>query len=258
MNVKSVLFFFVLSVLYLVSGVLLLGVDHLNNISAGALLLAGASFFLLFNEPTKNLTTTDGDIKLSVINSIFRPFAVARSANAKSLGRLSIIILSLNFLMGVVALFLITSKISSTQSLVSTINTVGVLTLVVTQLGGWFFQSCLIYMLAFILDAKAVFEKYLSVVGVGYVGFLILTCLNIGLNEIYIPENISAEEFNSLLSVSLAHGIIGKTGEYWALTVIAATIYCLEDEFTLKKSIFVTVVPSFLLISLKIAFGLAS
>jgi len=110
-------------------------------------------------------------------------------------------------------------------------------------------------MFAFILGANRSFNTYSYIVGFAYVVFLISSLVTLFLNLYFIPENLTPQEFNQLMTGSMLHGMIGKAGEYWALMLIAAGIYFSENSFSISKSLFISVFPSALILILKLIFG---
>jgi hypothetical protein len=128
-------------------------------------------------------------------------------------------------------------------------------TLIITQVGGWFVQSCFIYMLSFILGGNKPFNNYLALVGFAYIGFFITSVLTILINAFFVPDQLNPFEFKELIEQSMLHGIIGKAGEYWSLALISAGIFFLEDSFSWIKSIFISLLPNFTLLSLKFVFS---
>ena len=248
--------FFLFALLYLTIGIILFGLPQLNNVSIGAITLSLVTIILIFQgEQSKEATLSPAPLPFYGI--VFHPINTVKHLQVNNLSGMAIGVLIANFVLGIIGLLLVTNKISATDRIITSLNSIGILSLLITQVGGWFFQACLIYMLAYLLGAKATFEKYLVLVGLGYVGFLLLTLSTIIINYFYLPAEVSPDEFNELLSHSMLHGMIGKAGEYWTLAIIAAGIFYIEDNFSIRKSLLASVLPSLLLLSLKILFHLA-
>lgn len=127
-------------------------------------------------------------------------------------------------------------------------------TLGITQFGGWFFQTVLIFMLSTVMGAKKRFNTYLKIMGISYFGFLVLSIFTLILNYFSIPKNVSLNDFNLLMKDSPIYLVAGKSGEFLVLATAAAGISNYE-KFSPMKSLLICCVPSMLLLLFKSLFG---
>lgn len=121
-------------------------------------------------------------------------------------------------------------------------------TVVIAQIGGWFFQAVLIFILAELLGAKKPFSLYLKILGVSYIGFLISSTIGFLYNVTTIKEGINISELQSIVYGGMEHIILGKYGEYLTLSIAAYLIY-LSDDLSEKKSLAISVTPSVIVLT---------
>jgi hypothetical protein len=250
--------FFLFSVVLLTTGSWVFGTSYLNEISVIVLAIS-LGLFSLANRDTvrREVDQISYQVvaKSGMINLIFRPFHTLEALDFKKIIATNVFVLSGLILFGVLNLLYVTSLVSATAQTLSIINGVSIFSLFVTQIGGWFFQSCMIYMFAFILGAVQPFSTYLTLLASSYVGFLIVSLITIPINVYFIPSQINAEDFRTLLQGSLLHGVLGKSGEYWSLTLVSFGIYTHEQSFTIPKSLLVSILPSVGLLLFKVIFS---
>lgn len=123
------------------------------------------------------------------------------------------------------------------------------LTIIMAQVGGLFLQAVLIYCLIILLDININFNETLKITTISYLGFLITSICLFFINlytfksEIILPNDI---EMN--IKSSFIIPVIGKFGEYLTLSLV--TFYLLNKNISFKKSLFVSVFPSFLILAI--------
>ena len=113
------------------------------------------------------------------------------------------------------------------------------------QVGGWLYQSLMVYFLAVVFGTKSSFRKYVTIVGISYAGFLLSTFLSLILNVLIIDFSVLEE--NELLRFA-----IGKFGEALMLILLAFFIYYNEEKFSLVKSCFIACFPTVIIILIQI------
>lgn len=113
------------------------------------------------------------------------------------------------------------------------------------QIGGWLYQSLMVFFIAIIFGTKISFKKYLAFVGISYTGFLISTLISLVLNVLIIDFSILEE--NELLRYT-----IGKFGEAFTLILLAFFIYYNEERFSLFKSCCVACIPTVIIILIQL------
>ncbi len=229
--------------------------NQVHEISLISILFSGLIFYFLPVDPYD-------DYELSVIRKphfyevLIKPFYVMKSISKYDLTLITASVLILNLVGGIIAMLVVSEKISGNERLIEIVTNISLLSMVITQIGGWFLQACLVYMFSFIIGGDGSFNKYLMIVGIGYTGFMILSYILIGVNIIIFPNEIGLNEFNETTANSSIHMILGKAGEYYTLTLIAAGVYNLERRFSLFKCTIISVAPSFLLLLFKQLFGM--
>jgi hypothetical protein len=113
------------------------------------------------------------------------------------------------------------------------------------QVGGWLYQSLMVFFIAVILGTKLSFKKYLSFVGLSYMGFLISTLLSLFLNVLIIDFSFTED------NVSLRYAI-GKFGEALAMILLVFFIFYNETRFGLVKSCLTACLPTVVVILFQI------
>lgn len=220
---------------------------HLSSLIAQivALLLVQLSYLNSY----VSLEQSKGEIELNILN----PISAVKNVNLINF-KYPFAIVFLNVIVGVAGLFLIDQKLDYSQLKEKTgfdfgqiITTIGFLNILIAQLGGFFFQSVLIYMLAYILNCKYEFNFYLKLVGISYMGFLIASAVTVLINVFYIPSGLIATDLKILIEESLAHRILSKIGEFVVLALISFGIFY-HERFSILKSPLVALLPSFLLL----------
>lgn len=125
---------------------------------------------------------------------------------------------------------------------------VPIATVIIAQVGGWFFQTVLIFILAELLGASKPFSYYLKILGFSYIGFLISSTIGFLYNVFAIKKEISISELQSIIYGSMEHIILGKYGEYLTLSIAAYLIY-LSDNLSEKKSLTISIIPSIIVLT---------
>lgn len=120
---------------------------------------------------------------------------------------------------------------------------VPIATVVIAQIGGWFLQAVLIFILAELLGASKPFSYYLKILGFSYIGFLISSMLGFFYNVFVIEKGINISELQSIVYGGMVHILLGKYGEYLTLSITAYLIY-LSDNLSEKKSLTISIIPS--------------
>jgi hypothetical protein len=113
------------------------------------------------------------------------------------------------------------------------------------QMGGWLYQSLMVYFIAVILGTEISFKRYATFVGISYIGFLLSTLMSLVLNTMVIDFSIIEE--NVLLRYT-----VGKFGEALTLILLAFFIYYNERKFSLIKSCFIACFPTAIIILFQI------
>ncbi|MFC3560517.1 hypothetical protein [Pedobacter jamesrossensis] len=178
----------------------------------------------------------------------FSVFYLLNKADNKEAKNLVFSILGATLVLGFINAWLIifwkTDIDANQRSLLSTIffSTLGI-----TQFGGWFFQTVLIYMVSVVLGAKKPFGFYLRIMGISYVGFMFLAAFTLLLNYYYIPDHVTLQDFNNLIRSSPVYIIAGKSGEFLVLAMVGAAIANYEN-FTPLKALLIGCIPSIMLL----------
>jgi len=113
------------------------------------------------------------------------------------------------------------------------------------QVGGWLYQSLMIYFIAVVFGTKTVFRNYLIFAGIAYLGFLISTLLSLILNILIFDLSLVEED-------ELLRYTIGKFGEAFTLILMAFFIYYNEEKFNLFKSCCIACLPTVIIILIQI------
>ena len=113
------------------------------------------------------------------------------------------------------------------------------------QIGGWLYQSVLVYLIAVVLGTSLRFRDYLVFVGIAYSGFLLSTILSLILN--LLVYDLELIQSNNELRFT-----IGKFGEAFTLILLAFFIYYNEEKFSLIKSCVIACIPTAIIILFQI------
>jgi len=113
------------------------------------------------------------------------------------------------------------------------------------QIGGWLYQSLMVFFIAIIFGTEISFKKYLAFVGISYTGFLISTLISLLLNVLIIDFSLIEE--NVLLRYT-----VGKFGEAFTLILLTFFIYYNEKKFSLFKSCCVACIPTVIIILIQL------
>lgn len=124
----------------------------------------------------------------------------------------------------------------------------GSLSIIISQIGGWFLQVILVYLLAVLLDTKNNFSFYAKIVGFAYVGFFLSSLVLLIYNLFSFSEMLPMEAFYETMQNSNLRIIIGKAGEFWTLCLIAYFIVA-KDQVKPTNALVIAFVPNILLMS---------
>lgn len=122
------------------------------------------------------------------------------------------------------------------------------------QFGGWFYQTILIFLFLEILWQEIEFRKILKITGISYLGFLV-SAVVIAVLNIYFLENrmYEMEEIENLLSNSILHIMIAKSGDFATSVLIAIGLYN-NTTLNFAKSIIASFTPTVSLIAIILIF----
>ncbi|NRB63744.1 MAG: hypothetical protein HRU40_12095 [Saprospiraceae bacterium] len=122
------------------------------------------------------------------------------------------------------------------------------------QFGGWFYQTVLIFLFLEILLQEVKFKKILKITGIAYLGFLTSAVVIAVLNIFYL-ENRTYElkEIEILLSNSILHIMIAKSGDFATSVLIAIGLYN-HTNLNFAKSIVASFIPTVSLIAIILIF----
>lgn len=241
---KPFLFFSLFSFVVFTAIIMIDGSSSMNLYSISVQALGIIFTGLLF----RDLIIKHSPVYNEILVKKYSVFYLLNHVDKKSGKNLVVFILGTILMMGFLnAWLIIYYKTNIDENQKSLLSIIFFSTLGITQFGGWFFQTVLIYMLAVVFGAKKTFGFYLRVVGISYIGFMLLSIVTLILNYFYIPDHVSLQEFNELIKINPVYVIVGKGGEFLALSMIGAGIANYE-EFTPLKSLLIGCVPSFLLL----------
>lgn len=201
---------------------------------------------------------TMSDSKFSFL--IFNPlFDLIDSFEKKNSSWYSLSIVVLSAIVGILSILLLVQRLNF-NSLESTgidtanlIIVTNLISIILVQVGGWILQSFMIHFLAVVFNGSKPIGSYFKIVGLSYTGFLIGAVISLFYSLFTLPTSIPIEEFNSMMNNSLVPKLIGKNAEFISLILIAYGL-CKLERFTLFKSLLITLIPSVVLILLKILF----
>lgn len=126
-----------------------------------------------------------------------------------------------------------------------------------SQVGGLFFQTVLVFLLGMVLDTEISFGAYMKCVGLSYVGYLIAATILFLYNLFTMEQLYSLNDFNTIMTSSFFRVAIGKMGEFWSLTILSLLIFkCANGRVAIYWSIFNAFFPSVLILLSGIAFNL--
>jgi len=158
-------------------------------------------------------------------------------------------IIVINAIINVVNIIYISNIISfDAEEQKSMFQILPVITVLIAQIGGWFFQSILIFILAELLGTEKKYNLYLKIIGFAYIGFFLSSTIGFSYNVIILKQNITIEELKFIVNDSPIHIILGKLGEYITLAIASFLIY-INDKFSEEKSLIIVTLPSILILS---------
>lgn len=124
---------------------------------------------------------------------------------------------------------------------------------IVTQVGGWAFQSFLTFLMTTLLDGRGTPRFYFQLVGTAYLGYLGLTLFLGAYNAAVLPAEATVEQIEA---VGREHhfDVYSKSGEYLVLALVTGGIF-LRERFGLFRSAICATTPSLLLLIFTGLFG---
>ncbi|GJQ06640.1 hypothetical protein CAPN010_07980 [Capnocytophaga cynodegmi] len=227
------IFFFVLSCVFLFAFLSLFGTENFHSIS----LISLVSSILIINFLGEKSIETD---KFNIIKNNYH-----RILN----GKIVLLIIIANALINIINVIYISDMVTFELETQKTIfRYVPIATVVIAQIGGWFLQAVLIFILAELLGASKPFSYYLKILGFSYIGFLISSIIGFIYNLSVIERGISVSKLQSIVYGRMEHIILGKYGEYLTLSIAAYLIY-LSDNLSEKKSLTISIIPSIVVLT---------
>ena len=254
--VKENLFFTFLTTLLTYTLLLILfeNID-LQILSSIALsLVLFVSFFL--RKKLKN----DFKIKHDILNLNFF-FSYIDLWSKKNASIYSFLTVIMSAFVGIFSLYLLLGSLNleaiqgssglDVKNIILTTNTISIF---LVQVGGWVIQAFLIHFLAIIFDGEQNFNKYLKIIGLAYVAYLIGAIISLFYNQITASGQVLPyEDFENLMNNNIILKLVGKSAEYLALIYISYGLMKLE-KFSYFRALLVSFLPSILLIVLKLIF----
>jgi len=241
---KPFVFFFLLSTLAL-SGCILLFNDSSMNFYSVCIQFLGMVLTGLFFRQLPNIVPQQNGTGLE---RKFSVFYLLNQADGKQSKNIVFAILGTTLVLGFVnAWLIIFYKTDIDENQRSLLSTIFFSTLGITQFGGWFFQAVLIYMVSVVMGGSKPFGFYLKIMGISYIGFMLLAIFTLILNYYYIPDHVSLADFNHLIKYSPVYIIVGKSGEFLVLAMMGAAISNYE-KFIPVKALLIGCIPSIMLL----------
>lgn len=118
----------------------------------------------------------------------------------------------------------------------------------ITQVAGWALQAFLTFLVATLLGGTGSPRYYFQLVGLAYVGYLLLTIILGIYNESILDRSVTLDQLNETI-VDQHYHVYSKSGEYLVLSLIGGGIF-LRERFNFLKSMTCAVMPSVLLLTL--------
>jgi hypothetical protein len=246
---KNFIYFLIISAVSFTITIYSCGNEYLNFFSICSQLFSICVIGAFYDTKTPKLYNKN--LSLNSIN----PYLIVKHINLKNINIYVILILVFTIVFGLVNTYVIVNRLEIDQNTNNFLKIISYTSLGITQFGGWFFQSVLIYTLSNIIGSKLLFNTYLKIVGIAYIGFLLLSVFTLLYNLISLPQNISIENFNELVKNSLVYSISGKVSEFFVLSIIACGISA-NEHFKPTTSLFICFLPSCLLLTFKYIFEL--
>jgi hypothetical protein len=238
---------------------------HLASLVSQALAL---TFLWLLSAPLRSGEPSTGsavssareepaDYWSNLAEMVVRPLRPLRRALHFELWKEAWTIVLVNGLLGILLVHWLIARIDFTEMSAASIPLHrlflfgGVLNVLTVQVGGWPLQAFLVFCLVTLLNGHGSLKYYLQVVGLSYVGFLLLTLTLAVLDPLYFPATVELSAVDEI--VGSLHAIMGKTAEYWVLTLVAYAIF-VRERFSAFKSVAISMAPSFLLLAMKLLY----
>ncbi len=118
----------------------------------------------------------------------------------------------------------------------------------ITQVAGWALQAFLTFLVATLLGGTGSPRYYFQLVGLAYVGYLLLTIVLGIYNELILDRGVTLDQLNETIVDHHFH-VYSKSTEYLVLSLIGGGIFT-RERFDFLKSMTCAVMPSFLLLTL--------
>lgn len=126
--------------------------------------------------------------------------------------------------------------------------------IIAAQFGGWFYQTILIFLFLEILCQEIEFKRVLKITGISYLGFLISSVIIAILNFFFLENRMyEMEEIETLLSNSVVHIMIAKSGDFLTSIFIAIGLYN-HTKLNFANSILTSFIPTVSLIAIILIF----
>jgi hypothetical protein len=236
---------------------------HLSSILAQSFCFI---IFLLYSSTLTQEVSEDNSDKMSgfqkASKTTLSPFALyERSLSANHLVTKAALIVTTNALIGILGLLVLQNKIDYSNSVDSGfdikgfVTYTGIMAILVAQIGGFFLQSILTFMVAFFFDCQKPYSSYFSIIGLAYIGFFIVSILTAFFNNFFMPSNLAYSELAEFVQASTIHKILGKIGEYFTIILIAFGIFKIEKRSPIS-CLFIASLPNFLLLSINLLYKL--
>ena len=173
---------------------------------------------------------------------------------------LSITIVLINLIAGLISIFMLANKINfnslsekSSTDVKQLFLISHVTSILIVQFGGWILQTVLTYFILILLDMEMSFKKLSTIIGIGYIGFLICSITLYIYNSISLNNHIPIEYFNLVSSSNNIAPVFAKICEYFTLTLISIFLYInlYDKKITKFKSIIASSFPGLFLLAVE-------
>ena len=124
----------------------------------------------------------------------------------------------------------------------------GIFGIIFAQIGGWFFQTILIYLFLIFIGKSPSFNFYLKGTGIAYVGFMLSSLTVMLYNMLFLGNFDNMDDFTRYMNNSYLYILLGKAGELWTSILISRVIY-LKESVTPYMSLLASFLPNLLLLA---------